>query len=46
MLFPDGAKYVGQWKNNSFNGQGTLTYTDGTVDKGIWETDELIERQQ
>jgi len=46
MIFPSGAKYVGQWKDNSFHGQGTFTYDDETDDKGIWEVDELIERQQ
>ena len=41
----DGLKYVGQWKDNLLHGQGTFIYVNGTIDKGIWEFDELIERQ-
>lgn len=28
-IFPDGAKYVGEWRNNQFNGQGAYTFPDG-----------------
>ena len=34
------------FQDNSFHGQGTFTYDDETDDKGIWEVDVLIERQQ
>ena len=29
MTYPDGHKYVGEWKNGKYNGQGTSTYPDG-----------------
>jgi hypothetical protein len=27
--FPDGEKYVGEWKDDKYHGQGTYTYVDG-----------------
>lgn len=33
----DGGKYVGEWKDNKFNGQGTYTYLDGTKYVGEWK---------
>ena len=33
----DGAKYVGEWKDGKCHGQGTLTYTDGTIEEGLWK---------
>ena len=38
-----GNTYVGEWKENKKHGQGTQTYADGTVEKGIWENGELVE---
>ena len=35
-------KYIGEHKDGKFHGQGTYTYTDGTVERGLWENDELI----
>jgi len=29
FTFASGAKYVGEWQNNDFNGQGTYTWADG-----------------
>ena len=29
-------------KGNCTNGQGTFTWADGTVEKGIWENNELV----
>ena len=29
MTYPDGHKYVGEWKNGKYNGLGTSTYPDG-----------------
>ena len=37
LTYGHGAKYVGEWKNDKHHGQGTFTYTDGTVKEGIWE---------
>ena len=38
----EGDRYVGEFKNNMFHGQGTYTFNDGTVIKGLFETDEFI----
>jgi hypothetical protein len=41
--FPDGAKYVGEWQDNSFNGQGTLVSPNGTVlHGGLWLNGEPV----
>ena len=37
--------YVGEYKNGFFNGQGTRTWPDGTITKGIWKNDEFIGQQ-
>ena len=42
----NGDKYIGEFKDNKANGQGTFIGTDGTVMKCIWENGELIERQE
>ena len=34
--FPNGDKYVGDYKDGQFNGQGTLTFADGRVLLGEW----------
>jgi len=28
--------YVGEWKNNTMHGKGTVTYPNGKVESGIW----------
>ena len=38
-----GEKYVGEFKNGNYDGQGTLTYASGRVVRGIWKNDELVE---
>ena len=37
------ARIVGEYKDGKRNGQGTFTATDGSIYKGIWEKDELVE---
>ena len=39
----DGSKYVGEFKDGKRHGQGTFTWADGRVEKGIWKNDELVE---
>jgi hypothetical protein len=34
---PDGAKYVGEFKDDKINGQGTYTSPDGTKYVGEWK---------
>ena len=36
---PDGAKYIGEWKNGKSNGQGTFTLSDGRKYEGEWKDD-------
>jgi antitoxin component YwqK of YwqJK toxin-antitoxin module len=43
LKFPDGSKYVGEVKNGIPHGQGTTTYPNGTIKKGIWKNNELVE---
>ena len=35
--FPDGTKYVGEFKDNKPNGQGTEIYPDGEKYEGEWK---------
>jgi len=39
MTYPDGHKYVGEWKDGKKNGQGTYTYPDGQKYVGRWKDD-------
>jgi len=37
--YAGGEKYVGEFKNDNFNGQGTFAHPDGRVEEGIWKND-------
>ena len=37
--FDDGDKYVGEWKDNKFHGQGTYYYSNGDRYVGEWKSD-------
>ena len=41
FTWPDGKKYVGEFKNDKMDGQGTLTWPDGSIEKGLWKNDLL-----
>ena len=45
VTYPSGNKYVGEFKDAKRNGLGTYTFANGTVDKGIWKNNKLIERR-
>ncbi|MDG2108068.1 MAG: hypothetical protein P8J74_05415 [Woeseiaceae bacterium] len=35
FIFIDGRKYVGEFKDGDFKGQGNFTYADGTIEELI-----------
>jgi len=37
LIFPNGGKYVGGWKDGRRNGQGTFTLPDGGTYVGGWK---------
>ena len=42
----EGVKYVGEWKDGLPDGEGTYTFANGKIDKGIWKKGELIKRKK
>ena len=36
------ARYEGQMQSGKFNGQGVMTYADGRVESGEWETGKFL----
>lgn len=38
----DGDKYVGAWKDNKMNGQGTYTWADGKKQRGYYVNGEYV----
>ena len=43
--YANGDKYVGEFKDDMMHGQGTYTYADGTIEKGLWENDEFLDKE-
>ena len=39
QVWPDGAKYEGEWSQNKANGTGKFWHADGDVYEGRWEED-------
>ena len=39
MIWEDGAKYEGTWKNDRAEGKGRLIHSDGDVYEGLWQGD-------
>ena len=37
-----GDRYIGEFRDDQFHGQGTYTYADGTILEGIFENNELL----
>jgi hypothetical protein len=42
MTWPDGATYVGEFKNGKRNGHGTMTLRDGRKRSGEWKDDKFL----
>ena len=40
--WPSSGKYVGEFRNGEFNGQGTYTSKDRTIREGIWKDGEFL----
>jgi len=40
--YADGSQYVGEFKDDLFNGQGTYTYVSGRQLEGIWGDGEFL----
>ena len=36
-IYPNGEKYVGDWKNGKYHGHGTYTWSDGRKYFGEWK---------
>lgn len=36
FLYPDGTRYVGEWKKDLKHGQGTYYYVNGDTYEGCW----------
>ena len=39
QVWPDGAKYEGEWQNNKANGRGKFWHADGDIYEGDWQDD-------
>jgi len=42
MTFPNGTKYIGEWKNDVPHGQGKVIYPDGRELIGEFENGKLV----
>ncbi len=38
-MWPDGARYVGEWRENRAHGQGKFSHIDGDTYEGQWAND-------
>ena len=41
FTFTNGSRYVGNWKQNKFHGEGTLEWSNGEVYQGTWVNDDI-----
>lgn len=37
IIYSNGDYYIGKYKNGLFDGLGTMTYANGSIQKGNWE---------
>ena len=43
MSYLNGDKFVGEWKNGKREGEGTMFYKNGKIEKGLWKNDKCQE---
>ena len=43
IIFANGDKFVGEWKNDKMHGRGTLILSNGEEKVGLWKDGELVE---
>ena len=41
LLYSNGDKFDGEWKDNKKDGNGIYYYTNGATKKGIWSKNEF-----
>jgi len=39
QVWPDSAKYVGDWRDNKAHGKGKFVHVDGDIYEGYWAND-------
>lgn len=39
MVWPDGAKYIGEWRFNKAHGRGKFYHVEGDIYDGEWSND-------
>ena len=42
FTYSSGIKYVGEWRDDKYNGQGALVYANGSTRQGIWADGVII----
>lgn len=43
VLLPNGDRYEGGFFEDVYEGEGTLTFTDGSVKQGFWNKNEFVD---
>ena len=43
FTWPDGRKYIGNWKEGVQEGEGDYIFSSGVMKKGIWSNGKLIQ---
>ena len=42
MIWKNGDRYEGEWKDYSRDGKGTMYYNNGRIEEGLWKKDKFI----
>jgi hypothetical protein len=45
MTWPDGCKYVGEFRDGKMDGAGKMTYPTGKVEEGQWKQGQFVGAQ-